>query len=799
MAIRTLRSNKGYSFINITGLSIGLACCILILLWVNDELSYDRYHENAERIFRVVLRGRMSNRDINFCTSPAPLAKTLIDEFPEVRRATRFLRYRNVLVSYQEKNFNESLMLRTDPNFFDVFSIPLIKGDSREVLCQPNSVVITKKAAHKYFGGKDPLGQILTFDNQTDFCITGLAENVPPNTHFHSDFFVSIDTIPYNKNQNWFSNPYHTYIVLDKETSSEEFQAKLPMIITKYMGPLAKKVMGVTLEEYSSSGDTFGYFLQPVTRIHLHSDMEYELEPNGSITYIYLFSSIAFFILMIACVNFMNLATARSACRAKEVGVRKALGSDRLKLIKQFLTESMLLSSLSLVSAVLIAVLLQSVFSRLSGKPLHIASLFCWTWLPGALAVIFFMGIFAGSYPAFYLSTFQPIYVLRGTLKVGIKSFQLRSGLVVFQFIISTVMLVGTLVVHNQLEYMRNIKLGFDEEQLLIIQRAEKLGWNKEAFKNELLSSNEITEVAFSNSVPGRQFGDLTHLTEGNSSAEMMRMFYLDADFDYINTLRLDMIEGRYFSKDRPADRNSVVINETALAELGIENPLGKRLIRDSSIPGEKEFFTIIGIVKDFHFESLHQKIRPLALYLLSEEDASYVSIRIRADDIPQTLALIKSQWSKMTSEQYFDYFFLDDHFGGLYKSEEKVVQLFSAFTVLAVLVACLGLFGLASFTTEQRTKEIGIRRVLGARPTRLFALLTKEFSRWILLANLIAWPIAYLVMNPWLQNFPYHTDIKIWIFILAALMTFFMALLTISYHTLRSVAVNPVDTLKHE
>jgi putative ABC transport system permease protein len=799
VALRIMKRQKGYSLINILGLSIGMACCILILLWVKDELSYDRYHENANQLYRVVVRGRMSNRDINFSTSPAPLAKALVDEFPEVQQATRFLSSRNVLVSYREKHFNESLMLYTDSNFFDVFSIPLIKGDPREVLRTPNSVVITKEAAFKYFGNQDPLGQTLTFNNRTDFRITGLAENIPSNTHFHADFFVSLVTVPDSRNQNWFSNPYHTYIVLDEATSPEDFQAKLPDIITKYMGPLAKKVMGITMEEFQSSGNTFGYFLQPVTDIHLHSDLEYELEANGSITYVYVFSLIALFILVIASINFMNLATARSATRAREVGVRKVLGSDRSRLIQQFLTESILMSIPSLILAFVIVAFLQPVFNNLSGKQLDITSYFSWSSCLGAIAVILFVGIFAGSYPAFFLSSFQPISVLRGVVKTGIRSSWFRSGLVVFQFSISIVMLIGTFVVKNQLEYIRNKKLGFEKEQLLVIQRAENLGQNKEAFRNELLSSYDVINVAFSISVPGRHLGDLTHLAEGASADEMVRMFLLYGDFNFFDTLKMEMIEGRYFSKDRPADRNSVVLNETAVAALGIENPVGKRLLRSSLAQEVSEFFTIIGVVKDFHFESLHQKIRPLALYLLSRDETRYVTIRIRPGSIPRTLAFIKSQWNGFVPRQSFEYFFLDDDFNSLYKTEQKVGQLFSAFAILAVLVACLGLFGLASFTAEQRTKEIGIRKVLGASVPRIVALLTKEFSRWVLLANLIAWPIAYFAMNRWLQNFAYRISIGPWIFFLAAGLVFFVALFTVSYQALRSAAANPVDSLKYE
>lgn len=798
-AIRNLGRHKGYSFINIVGLASGMACCILILLWVQDELSYDRYHKNADRLYRVVVKGRMSNREINFSTSPAPLAKALMDEFPEVLQATRFLRSRNVLVGHQEKQFNEGFMIYTDPNFFDMFSIPLIKGDPQKVLSAPNSLVITQEAALKYFGNQDPVGKTLTFNGQTDFRVTGLAANMPSNTHFHSDFFASLASIPDSRSQNWFSNPYHTYIVLKEESSPEEFQAKLPGIITKYMGPIAKKVMGITMQEFRSSGNAFGYFLQPVTGIHLHSDLEYELEPNGSFVYVCIFSLIALFILVIACINFMNLATARSASRAKEVGVRKVLGSDRWMLIQQFQTESVLLSLLSLALAVGIVVLLQPVFNSLSGKHLDIAAYGGRVLLPGLLAVILLAGILAGSYPAFFLSSFKPISVLRGIIKTGRKSSGLRNGLVVFQFSISIVMLVGTFVVYHQLDYMRNKKLGFEKEQLLVIQRAGSLGQDKEAFRNEMLQSDGVENLSYSNGIPGRHLGDFTHVAEGASAEDMVRMFLLFADFDYLDTLRMEMIEGRYFLKDRPADRNSVILNETAAVALGMENPVGKRIIRGSLSSGGSEFFTIIGIVRDFHFESLHRKIRPLAVYLLPAEDARYASVRIRAENIPRTLAFIANKWNKFVPGKPFEYFFLDDDFDRLYRAEKKVGQLFSAFAVLAVLVACLGLFGLASFTAEQRTKEIGIRKILGAGVPDIVTLLTKEFSRLVLLSNMIAWPVAYFAMNRWLQNFAYRTSIGPWVFLLAASAALFIAMITVSFQALKAATASPAIVLKYE
>jgi len=799
VALRNMKRQKGYSLINILGLAVGMACCILILLWVQDELSYDRYHEKADQIHRVIVKGRMSNRDINFSSSPAPLAKALVTDFPEVLEATRFLRSRNVLVRYQDKFFDESLILFADSNLFDVFSIPLLKGDPEEVLSLPNSVVITRTAALKYFGEENPIGKTLTMNNRMDYRITGLAENVPSNTHFHTDFFASLESIPDSKSPNWLSNPYHTYIVLQEGTSLDEFQAKLPEIVTKYVGPQTLKIMGITQEQFQASGNTFGYFLQPVTSIHLHSDLEYELEPNGSVTYVYIFSVIAFFILVIACINFMNLATARSANRAKEVGVRKVLGSNRSRLVRQFLIESILLSFISLVFAVLLVELLQPVFNNLSGKQLNLSLHGNWILLPGFLAVMVFVGVLAGSYPAFFLSSFQPISVLRGKRIAGMKSSWLRNGLVVFQFSISIILLVGTCVIYRQLEYTRTKKMGFEKEQVLVIQRADNLGQQKEAFRNELIKHPNVVNVAYSNSVPGRHFGDWTHRAEGAPADEMVRMFLLLADFDYLDTLQMDMVSGRYFSQERPADKNSVIINESAAKAFGLENPVGKRLVRGSLTPGKDEIFTVIGVVKDFHFESLHREIRPLAMYILPDEYIRYISVRTRPEAVDQTLAFLKDKWRAFVPGQPFEYFFLDDDFDRLYTAEKKIGRLFTSFSVLAILVACLGLFGLASFTAEQRTKEIGIRKVLGASVSNIVVLLTREFSKWVLLANLIAWPIAYFAMHRWLQNFAYRISIGVWMFVQAAFLALAIALITVSYQAVRAALVNPANSLRYE
>jgi putative ABC transport system permease protein len=457
------------------------------------------------------------------------------------------------------------------------------------------------------------------------------------------------------------------------------------------------------------------------------------------------------------------------------------------------------LSFVSLVFAVVIVELLQPVFNNLSGKQLNINLSDNWILLPGFLAVMLFVGVLAGSYPAFFLSAFQPVSVLRGKRIAGMKSFWLRNRLVVFQFTISIILLVGTFVVYRQLEYTRNKKLGFEKEQVLVIQRAHNLGPQKEAFRSVLLKHPGVINVAYSNSVPGRHFGDWTHRAESAPADEIVRMFLLHADFDYLDTLQMEVASGRYFSRERPADRNSVIINETAVKTFGLENPVGKRLIRGTLTPGKDESVTIIGVVKDFHFESLHRKIRPLAINLLSDDEGRYISVRTDPEVIPQVLAFLENKWRAFVSGQPFEYFFLDDDFDRLYTAEKKVGRLFTSFSILAVLVACLGLFGLASFTAEQRTKEIGIRKVLGASVSSIIVLLTREFSKWVLLANLVAWPVAYFVMHRWLQNFAYRIRIEIWIFFLAAFLAFLIAVLTVSYQAARAALANPAESLRYE
>jgi putative ABC transport system permease protein len=797
ITLRNIRKYKAYSLVNLAGLAVGMACSILILLWVNDELSFDRYHTNAHQIYRIITKGKLADRDINLAVSPPPLAETFVQEFPEVLNAARLFRSREkVLVGYEDKSFNEERFYYADPTVFEVFTFSLIQGDSKTALLQPNSVVLTKAVAQRYFGDANPMGRTLTLNRSLDFRITGVAEDVPSNSHFHFNFLASLSTLELSRSPSWFNSSLHTYIVLRKDCSPSQLEAKFPAFIRKYLGPQVKAGMGISIDDFFALGNKFDFFLQPLTDIHLHSNLDFELEANGDARYVYIFSIIALFILLVASVNFMNLATARYSGRAREVGVRKALGSSRAQLVRQFLAESILLSFMSLVFALALVELLLPLFNGFSGKQLEV-NLRSWPILPAIIVGALFIGILSGSYPAFFLSSFQPVTVLRKSFEGSARSSWLRGVLVVFQFSISIFLLIGTFVVFRQLEYIRNKNLGFDKEHVVIVHGADALGKQQEAFKQALLKSPAVAAATASNYVLGKDF-DITGLKpEGSLEEGFQAINLLCCDHDFANTLHLKMAEGRFFSRDFATDSSSIVINETAARIFGFKEPVGKHLA--TAVKGDIQTLTVIGVVKDFHFESLHQSIRPLALRLLREGEGKYITVRMSLEDTGKTTAFIRDEWKKFAPQQPFEYAFLDDNFKEIYRAEQRAAQLFMAFSILAIFIACLGLFGLSSYTAEQRTKEIGIRKALGSSIAGVVFLLSKEFTRWVLVANVIAWPVAYYAMSRWLQSFAYRTSIGLWIFLLAAAVAFVVALLTVSYQAVRAALANPVESLRYE
>ncbi len=791
IALRNMMRFKAYSSINIAGLAVGIACCLLIFLYVQDELSYDRFHEKGDRIFRLVdsfdVEGDLSRY---FALSSAPFAPALIEEFPLfVEDAVRFMPGRRRMVEHGDKKLYEDGLFFADASLFNVFTLPLVRGHARTALETPGSLVISEHIALKYFGQTDALQQILKINGQ-DYLVTAVMREMPRNSHFHADMFASmksLEQIPSVQERyfkSWARHEFYTYLLLRDGEAGEELQTRLPEFIQKYAAQEIRSVLGGTLSSR----------LQPLKSIHLRSHLQNEISPTGDIKYVTIFGVIAFFILLIACVNFMNLATARSASRSKEVGLRKVVGANRNQIVRQFLGEALLFTFIALLVAGIILVLALPSFALLADKDLVLRD-FGRPALAGAVfLVLIFVGISSGSYPAFYISRHEPASVLRRTQATGTGRSLLRKGLVVLQFCISITLIASTAVVLDQLDFLRNRKLGFDKDHVVILPiQDNSLRRNYEAVKAELKRNPDILSATLTIGVPGGVVaGDAIQLiTEEGKRTLTVSMIY--TDHDYIETMGMEIVQGRDFSKEMSTDVNEAfIINEAAVRTLQLEDPLNTRFEWDNK-QGR-----VIGVVKDFQFQSLKEEINPLVIHIWTSN--TYVfALRIRSEDIPTTLAYIERTWKGLDPAHPFEYSFLDETFDELYRSEEKLGQIFTSFSVLAICIASLGLFGLALFMAQQRTKEIGIRKVLGASIGRIFLLLSREFSLLVLIANLFAWPLSYLLMHQWLQNFAYRVDLQPWIFVLSGVIAFVIALLTISFQILKAALSNPVCSLRYE
>jgi putative ABC transport system permease protein len=649
--------------------------------------------------------------------------------------------------------------------------------------------------ARKYFGAEDPLGKSLNADNRRDYQITGVIEDVPPNSHVHYDFLASFITIEDGSDQNWISNNFPTYFVLKEGISGEDFETKLQLIVEKYVAPQLETVFGATLDEMEASGGSIKYFITPLTDIHLRSHLRFEHEPNSDIAYVYIFTVVAFAILLIACVNFVNLATARSASRAKEVGVRKTVGSNQGQLIRQFLAETIVLAFLATFVALPIIQFMLPFFNNLTGKNLSIQYLDNVYTIPVLMGIALFVGILAGIYPAFFLASFNPVAVLKGESVGRSKKSWMRNVLVVFQFTVSVVLIIGTLVVYRQLNYIQNKNLGFNKDQVVVIKKADDLGQKVRTFKQELLGHPGVLSASNSSNLIGDFFGDSLYRQVGQPKEKNQLIWRMWTDKDYSETYKLEFLQGRYFSEDQQEGLREVVLNESGAAILGFDDAEGKKII---DMDGRD--YTIIGVVKDFHFESLHKELNPLIIHPFSARgNGRYLSVRVRAENIRETIASMKKTWEKYALNQAFEYEFFDDRFARLYRSEEKTGTIFFSFSLLAILIASLGLSGLTAFITQQRTKEIGIRKILGASVYGILFLYTRQFTRWVLVANIIAWPLAYFAMNKWLENFAYRTSIGVGTFVLSALLALLIALFTVSFQSIRAAIANPVESLRYE
>ncbi|MFB6457811.1 ABC transporter permease [Chitinophaga sp. Hz27] len=798
VAIRNLWKNKEFSAINIFGLAIGLATSLLIIVYVLDELSYDKYNKHADNIYRI-------DGDINFggthyiiATAPAPMAAAIKTEIPEVVDATRFRSYDGFLVKKGLQNIHEDRVVYTDNNVFNVFTLPLLQGDSATALKEPKTMVITEKTARKYFGTTDVVGKTMIINDSIPFRITGVLKPIPAQSQLQFDFFVTLAGIREAKDDNWLSNNFSTYARLHDGANVATFQAKLSAMAEKYASVQVSTILNASMDELRKNGNYIRYELMPLTRIHLHSNKGFELGPNSSIQYVYIFSAIALFILLIACVNFMNLSTARSANRAKEVGVRKAMGSQRSQLIAQFITESMLISTIAMLLALCAAAVAMPFFNQLAGKEMNIGLLA--TPQIGILlvALVLFVGILAGSYPAFFLSGFRPVSVLKGTLAAGFKKGAFRNVLVVGQFAISIFLIIGTIVIYGQLNYIRNKQLGFNRDQVMVVHNTSALRSQVKAIREEMNDIEGVTGTTLTGYLPtssNRNDGPmfLSAAKDPKTAVSMQNWF---VDDQYIPVLGMQMKSGRNFSKDFATDSTAVIINEAAARLLGLKDPINTQIyglegMQNTNLAG----YHIIGIVKDFNFNSLRQEVTPVALFL--QEDRGSLALRIHSNDIPKLLSAVEKKWQSFMPGQPFTYSFMDDDFNKIYQAENRMGAISLTFSVLAVFIACLGLFGLAAYAAEQRTREIGIRKVLGATVTNIVHLLSKDFMKLVMIALLIAFPVGWWAMHRWLQDFAYRTDIGWQVFVGTAVLSVLIALCTVSYQAIRAALANPVKSLK--
>ena len=785
IAWRNIKRYKGYSFINIFGLSLGLACCILILLWVQDELNYDRFHTNADDLYRVVTEFHKTEPVTHYWPVCAPLAPALKEEYPEIVKATRFTRLRRgQLIKFAEKKFLEPRICLTDPDFFSMFTFPFLEGDPQTALSNPNSIVLLETVSAKYFGDENPIGKVLNINNEYDFTVTGVMKEIPENSTLQFDFLVPFVRIEDFEQawavlDNWTLSGFATYIQLEKMASSEVLENKIAYYLKKHV-PESEDVI----------------YLQSFNDIHLYSShIRFGIEGQGDIAYVFIFSLVALFVLIIASINFMNLATARSANRAKEVGLRKVVGAKRAQLIRQFFCESVGMAFFSLILAVGLVELFLPVFANLSGKTLVLDFSSHIHILLAIIIMTLITGFLSGTYPALFLSSLRPVKVLKGTLKTEGRGLLFRRVLVVSQFSLSILLIICTIVVSRQIGYMQNKKLGFDREHVVYLPIREDLAEKYETLKTELVNKAGIMNVAASSSLPTSGVILTTDKVswEGKNPEDNVVLEVTSTGYDFIETFDMEMVEGRSFSKEFVTDEEeAVVINETAKKIIGMEEPVGKQLIFGDSAT------TIIGVVRDYHFKSLHSEIEPLLMAIVPSL-YRYVFIKLDAGDIPGRIANIKRTWNTFFPETPFEYHFLDEAYDKLYRTEQRMGTLFNYFTVLAILISCLGLFGLASFMAEKRTKEIGIRKVLGASLSGIVLLLNKQFTKWVLIANLVSWPIAYYAMSKWLQGFAYRINLGLGTFALAAMIALAIAAITVSYQSIKAALTNPADSLRYE
>jgi putative ABC transport system permease protein len=794
---------KVFSAINIFGLALGLAIFTLISLYVLDELSYDRYNELANRIYRVNTHIKINGSEFNDKDTPAPMAGVLSTNYPGIEQAVRIAGGNDMLVKKGDETLVEKNAFFADANLFKVFTLHLLKGNPATALSNPNSMVISASMARKYFNTLDVIGKTLKVDNTDLYNITGVIKDVPPQSHLHFNFIKSMVSLTSSKSDFWLSNSFMTYVLVRKGTTQSELDRYLKQTAEKYAEPQLMNVAHSSFSDLEKKGDYFKYASIPLTKIHLYSQLSSEVEPSGNIEYVYISAIIGLLILLIACINFMNLSTAQSAGRAKEVGVRKVIGSGRANLVRQFLTESLLTALVAFIFSIALIVLLLPLLNQLSGKEINLAS-GLYTWLfPALMGVAMICGLLAGAYPALVLSAFDPIKILKGKFVLNVRGYKLRNALVVFQFTTAIILITGTLVIYQQLNYIRNKNLGYDRDHVLVLNNAYALGEHTQTFKKEILQLPGVVAGSLTQNLPTSTANDWNKNAYSKdatlNASQTQTIVDWGVDASYIPALKMKIVTGRNFSEDMATDSSAIIINETAVRSLGFKDALNAKLYDFNSRTQQTQEYHVIGVVKDFNAGSLRYNTEPLVMRY-SKYGGQFI-FRIKSANIPQLLSQIESRYHSFDqmSSQPFLYSFLDEDFNNLYKGEQRTGSMFTTFAALAIFIACLGLFGLAVYSAEQRTKEIGIRKVLGASVSGIISLLSKDFIRLVIVSIIIATPVAWWAMNKWLQTFAYRINISWWIFLVAGVIAILIAVITVSFQAIKAAVSNPVKSLRTE
>lgn len=794
VAIRNILKQKFYAFINVLGLGLGVAVSIFILIYVLDEIGFDRFHATSDRLYRVNLNASLAGQELSGTYTPPPMAAALRDEIPEIEHSMRMWEWNNTVVKYEDKVFTEDKLYHADSSFFDIFSFDLLQGDPATALDEPNSVLLSEALAQKYFEQQAALGKIITIGNDKQaFKVTGVLENPPSNSHLQYNLVTSFHSFDFSRSEIWLNNSLQTYFTVVPNANLENVQAQLDHFIIKYIGPEIQQFMGVDLEQFKEQNGKYGFNFIPVKDIHLKSFYQGEYEPVSDIKYIYILGAIGIFIIIIAAINFMNLSTARSSGRAKEVGMRKTFGAVRQQLISQFMLESFIYTVVAVILAILIVVLLLPQFNLLSGKSIDYLSLLNIEIIAGVILITLIVSLLAGSYPALYLTSFNIATVTKGKIATGMKSGSIRGTLVVVQFTISIILLICTAIVYQQLQFTQNKNLGFNKENVIVIYNASRVGDNRQALKNSLLTMNDIVTASYANHVIPGTNNTTVFRRPGVEKDHLISTYW--ADYEHLTAMGFTMKEGRYFSRDFASDSNAVVINEATAREMGWEQPVNEEMW--SFNEETPKMLNVIGVLKDFNFESLRDNIRPLILRLTPQ--SRNLIVRFKSENPQKAIALIEAEWKKFAPNEPFDFEFLDQKFDALYRAEQRMGSLFTTFTIMAIVIACLGLLGLSAYTAEQKTKEIGIRKSLGASELNIITLLNREFSKFVLIAFVIALLPSYFFVNQWLEGFAYRVNINFVVFLLSGVITFLVALITVSYQAFKASKLNPTESLRYE